>query len=178
VGQGATFRITLPLNTAPAAAAPGPDRSSGVLRPADSLPDLLRHMHVLVVEDDDDARGLMQMILEEAGAEVTAVASAEEALAALERARPDVLVSDIGLPGEDGYALIRKVRMSGAEHGGNIPAVAVTAWASAADRDRATSAGYQEHIAKPFDTGTLIETIYSVAQRTRTWSRYGRPPEP
>jgi len=178
VGHGATFRITLPLNTALAAAAPGPDRSSGVLHPADSLPDLLRHMHVLVVEDNDDARGLMQMILEEAGAEVTAVASAEEALAALERARPDVLVSDIGLPGEDGYALIRKVRMSGAEHGGNIPAVAVTAWASAADRDRATSAGYQEHIAKPFDTATLIETIHAVAHRTRTWSRYGRPPEP
>lgn len=179
VGQGATFRIRLPLNAAPAAAAPGPDRSSpGVLRPADSLPDLLRHLHVLVVEDNDDARDLIQMILEEAGAEVTAVVSAEEALSALEQERPDVLVSDIGLPGEDGYALIRKVRMSGAERGGDIPAIAVTAWASAADRDRATSAGYQVHIAKPFDATTLIETIRSVVPRARTLSRYSRPAEP
>jgi signal transduction histidine kinase/CheY-like chemotaxis protein len=178
VGQGATFRIRLPLNTAPAAAAPGPDRSSpGVFGPVDSLPDLLRRVHVLVVEDNDDARGLMQMILEEAGAEVTAVASAEEALTELERTRPDVLVSDIGLPGEDGYALIRKVRMSGAERGDDIPAIAVTAWASAADRDRAMSAGYHVHIAKPFDAATLIETIRSVVPRARTLSRYSRPPE-
>ena len=118
---------------------------------------------MLVVDDDRDARELLRAVLERAGADVTAVASAGEALAVIDRTQPDVLVGDIGLPEQDGYALVRQIRMRPSEEGGRMPAIAVSAYASAADRQRAASAGYDRHLPKPVDALELIGTIESIA---------------
>jgi CheY-like chemotaxis protein/two-component sensor histidine kinase len=166
VGRGATFTVRLPLNVTQADSPSQSERSliRDVLT-ATEVPNLLHDVHALVVEDDDDARDLMIIVLKHAGAEVTAVRSAKEAVAALDRTEPDVLVSDIGLPGEDGYALVNKVRRRRPEDGGNIPAVAVTAWASADDRERAIAAGFQAHVTKPIDVSFLLNTIASLVGR-------------
>jgi len=126
------------------------------------LPRFSRGVHVLVVDDDRDAREVLHAVLQQAGAEVTTVASAREALASIDQARPDVLVSDIGLPDEDGYALVRQLRMRRAENGGRTPAVAVTAYAAAADRERAAASGYDRHLSKPIDARELIRAIESL----------------
>ena len=163
VGCGATFTVNLPLasgatigaQTSQVATRAGlPDRTP--------LPTFRRNVHVLVVDDDRDARDVLQAVLQRAGAEVTTAVSSEEALAVIDRAPPDVLVSDIGLPDEDGYVFIRQVRMRSRERGGRMPAIAVTAYASAADRERAMSSGYDRHLSKPVDARELIRTIESV----------------
>jgi CheY-like chemotaxis protein len=97
---------------------------------------------------------------------VTTAPSAAEALALIESGRPDVLVSDIGMPGEDGYALIRKVRALGAARGGNVPAIALTAYARAEDRVKAILAGFQHHVVKPVEPGELIAMVASLTGRT------------
>jgi CheY-like chemotaxis protein len=113
---------------------------------------------VLIVDDDDDTRELLADVLNRAGAEVTAASSAAEALAMLQRTTVDVLVSDIGMPDEDGYALIGKVRALGPT-GERIPAIAVTAGARVEDRSLALSAGFQLHMAKPIDPAELTAVI-------------------
>jgi signal transduction histidine kinase/CheY-like chemotaxis protein len=120
---------------------------------------LLTGVDVLVVDDDEDSRLLMQMTLSRYGAAVTTVASVGEALASIDRAVPDVLLSDIGMPHEDGLDLLRRLRARAPEHGGTIPAVAVTAYASSADRASTQAAGYQAHVAKPFEPGDVARLV-------------------
>jgi hypothetical protein len=135
-----------------------------------SKPDVSRQLEltgvkVLVVEDDADARDLLVLILQTYGAESLAVDSAIRALEELDHWKPDVLVSDIGLPEHDGYELIRRIRRLPAEHGGRTPAAALTAFTSSEDRLRALASGYQLHIAKPFEPAMLVAAVASLASQ-------------
>jgi CheY-like chemotaxis protein len=105
---------------------------------------------------------------------VTAVASVPEALSAIDQELPNVLISDIGVPGEDGYSLIRKIRLRPAELGGKMPAAALTAYARTEDRIRALAAGFQTHLAKPVDPAELVATIAVLAGRLEAVERSGR----
>jgi CheY-like chemotaxis protein len=116
-------------------------------------------VRVLVVDDERDARELLKRILEEFHAVVTAVKSADDAIEVLRGGKFDVLVSDIGMPGEDGYSLIKRVRSLSAACGGDIPAIALTAYARGEDRIKAVAAGFQMHIAKPVEALELITMI-------------------
>jgi len=164
-GCGAVFTVDLPVNaTLTSAIAPAPARRlvdrEAVVRPAS-----LRGLRVLVVDDEADARELMRMVLRSSGADVMAAASADEAVEQVEQWRPDVLVSDIGLPGDDGYVLIRRLREREAGRGSSIPALAVTAYARAEDRTRALSAGFQMHVAKPLEPADLVAAIANLVSR-------------
>jgi CheY-like chemotaxis protein len=114
---------------------------------------------VLIVEDHDDARELIAAVLEAAGARVLSASSTAEALKEARDVRPDLLLADIGLPGEDGYMLLKKLR---AIHGADLPAIALTAYARASDRERALAAGFQQHVLKPVDPAQLVMTIVSL----------------
>jgi CheY-like chemotaxis protein len=162
----------------PLAAAPGaqptrgrPELFSGQARSTINegetfgAPGALEGVRVLLVEDERDTRELLKTILEGCGAAVTEAASAAEALAALEHARPDVLVSDIGMPGENGYELIKRVRALPAERGGRVPAVALTAYAGAKDRRHALLAGFHTHLAKPVEPDELLAVLASLSAR-------------
>ncbi len=127
----------------------------------------VENLKVLVVEDEPDARLLLTAILEGSGATVTAVASVSAAMEAFERFPPDLLVSDIGIPDEDGYELIRRVRALPAERGGRIPAIALTAYAREEDRMRALLAGYHIHIAKPINPAELVAVVSSLSGLTK-----------
>ncbi len=157
---GARFSVSLPSMVARAAE---PSIATTLAAPATDYPSvnsaLLRAVRVLVVDDEEDARVLMHTALESYGAEVVAVASASEALAELERRVPDVIVSDIGMPFEDGFAMMRRIRARAAAQGGSVPAVAVTAYASKNDRLNAEAAGYQAHIAKPYEPAQVALLI-------------------
>ena len=120
---------------------------------------------MLVVDDEEDARAVVRRLLEDCGATVRTAASAAEAMAAFASRRPDVLVSDIGMPGKDGYTLIRRVRTLGVENGGNTPALALTAYARPEDRMRAIHAGFHMHVAKPVEPVELITMVASLAAR-------------
>ena len=120
---------------------------------------------MLLVEDDDDSRKLLGTMLKRYGARVTPTKSAEEALAVFEREQPDVMVSDIGMPDQDGYELVRKLRALPPEKGGQTPAIALTGYASRKDRERALSSGYQQHMAKPIEQVEMIETIAALVGR-------------
>jgi signal transduction histidine kinase/ActR/RegA family two-component response regulator len=166
-GKGATFIVKLPLTIAAITEGPVPrvhptapvmEYVAGGVR--------LEYLRVLVVDDDPDALDLATAILSAAGAVVRTCGSAHEALATVEQWRPDVLVSDIEMPGEDGYALIRKVRALDAERGGKTPAVALTAYGRTQDRMLSLMAGYNMHVPKPVDPGELTTIIASVAGRS------------
>ena len=164
-GQGATFTVDLPLLGGPGARGSSTGESPGVERPtasADGAP-RLDGLHVLIVEDESDSSDLLVGLLEGYGARVTAVASVADALAELVQGRPDVIVGDIGMPTEDGYVLIRKVRALPPEHGGMTPAIAVTSFASADDRRQALELGYQAHVAKPFEPALLANVVARLA---------------
>jgi CheY-like chemotaxis protein len=122
-------------------------------------------VRVLVVDDEPDARALVRRLLENCDAVVTTAGSAAEAYQHLRETRFDVLVSDIGMPGEDGYALIRRVRALGPDRGGNTPALALTAYARAEDRMKAVLAGFQMHVANPVEPAELITMVASLAGR-------------
>jgi CheY-like chemotaxis protein len=122
-------------------------------------------LRVLIADDAPDARDLLSQTLMGYGAEVRACASAAEALQILDEWRPDVLVSDIGMPVEDGYELMRKVRTREPERGGLIPALALTGYARAEDALRALEAGYQAHIPKPVTLDELAAAVASLAGR-------------
>ena len=122
-------------------------------------------MRVLVVDDEKDARDVIVAILEQRGARTFEAASVEEALAVLDEERPDVLVSDIGLPEEDGYSLMRRIRALPRERGGGIPAAALTAYARTEDRMQALLAGFQIHVPKPVQPAELIAVVSSLAAR-------------
>jgi CheY-like chemotaxis protein len=119
---------------------------------------------VLVVDDEPDAREIVRRLLAGHGAEPECASSAREALAAFRKMRPDVIISDIGMPEQDGYDLIRSIREMEKQLGGTTPAVALTAFARSADRTRAMLAGYQMHLAKPVEPAELIATVASVSR--------------
>jgi hypothetical protein len=120
---------------------------------------------VLLVDDEEDARNLLGLILTSYEAEVRECASAADALRILDEWRPDVLVSDIGMPFEDGYGLMRKIRAREPERGGLIPALALTAYARSEDARRALEAGYQAHVAKPVEPAELATAVASLVGR-------------
>ena len=128
-------------------------------------------LRVLVVEDDDDTREVMALGLSLYGADVVAVASAADAMAELEKSSPDVILSDIGLPDEDGLALIRRVRKLAPARGGRVPAVAVTAFTLADDAEEATRAGFQRHFRKPVETQELFGAVAALAESGRVERR-------
>ncbi|HJZ73687.1 MAG TPA: PAS domain S-box protein [Vicinamibacterales bacterium] len=160
--RGATFTIALPL-AVPAELREGAFATRGsAIALAEGLS--LKMIRVLVVEDDPDAAEFVKNLLEMHGATVLIAASAREALTTIGRARPDILVSDIGLPEMDGYQLIEEIRRREAVDGGRIPAVALTAFARVEDGTRALLAGYQAHIAKPVESGALLATVASLTE--------------
>jgi CheY-like chemotaxis protein len=166
-GQGSTFRVRLPLAQprprARDADAPRPaPRAAPVLVAVPSL----QALRVLIVDDDRDTLEVVKQLLEQAGADVTAAASAEEALEELRRAPPDVLLSDIGMPGQDGYELIRRVRQLAPEQGGRVPAAALTAFAHGEHRQQALSAGFQLYLPKPIEPSELTAAVARLAGRT------------
>ncbi|RKH40484.1 response regulator, partial [Corallococcus sp. AB050B] len=128
-------------------------------------------VRVLVVDDEEDARELLRTLLEDSGAHVVTAGSAMEGLQVLQAEHPDVLVSDIGMPGTDGYGFIERVRALPGDQGGRIPAVAITAYARSEDRTRVLRAGFQSHVPKPVEPGELLAVIASLAQR------YPAPPK-
>jgi len=142
------------------------------INPAD--PCALDGINVLVVEDEPDTRELLTTILQECGAQVAAVGSARDALILIQEELPNVLLSDIAMSGESGYDLIREVRALPPEKGGNIPAVALTAYAGAIDRRRALLAGFHVHLAKPVEPDELLAVIGSLG-RTTSAGNYGSP---
>jgi PAS domain S-box-containing protein len=167
-GKGATFVVRLPLlvthnrQTEPVEEEP----VQPVLAKVESVESstVLDGLRVLIVDDEPDARELFTLMLKRSGAEVTAAASASEALEYLESWKPGVLVADIGMEGEDGYVLISKVRALPQERGGRIPALALTAYARTEDRSRALSAGYQVHLPKPVDRAQLAAAVESLLE--------------
>ena len=157
-GKGATFRIELPAHTAPAIDMAESDRDLAVA----ALGRLLEGRRVLVVDDHDDARQLIAAIFESSGASVRTAGSSREAFEALLQSAPDVLIADIGMPEEDGYALVRRIRALDRDRGGSIPAIALTAYARVEDRERALAAGFQRHVTKPVEPQTLISIVAEV----------------
>ncbi|MFN6559347.1 MAG: response regulator [Nostoc sp. ChiSLP01] len=123
---------------------------------------------VLIVDDEPDIRDLVTFILQDYGVEVTAVASAQEALQALSESIPDVLISDIGMPKTDGYMLIREVRNRSPQEGGRVPAIALTAYAGEINQQQALEAGFQLHIPKPIDPDELVEAIVGLMNQVGT----------
>jgi signal transduction histidine kinase/CheY-like chemotaxis protein len=164
-GQGSTFTVAFPRSPVTATPSNGrvysqADRSVGL----EDAPDVTG-IRVLVVEDDDDARALLAKVLEGRGAFVRVVSSAREALDVLEKERIDVLLSDIEMPGTDGYQLIRELRLRSSQQGGSVPAAALTAYARTEDRLRALRAGFQLHLSKPVQPAELITVVASLATR-------------
>lgn len=153
-GLGATFTVRLPLLSI-----------EPVIKQTDELPQQeldLTGIRILAVDDDPDARELLTVLLTQYGAEVLTVASAAEVLASLTSFQPDVLVSDIGMPGVDGYTLIQQVRALPATQGGQIPAIALTAYARESDHQRSITSGYQRHVTKPLEPERLVQAVVAL----------------
>jgi CheY-like chemotaxis protein len=162
-GKGATFTVRVPVAPARGDQA-GAVPLQGSLSDAGELP-VLTGVRVLVVDNEADARALVATVLERCGAHVTTVSSAPEAIRRISEERPDVLVSDIAMPGQDGYDLIRELRRL-ERIGPPIPAAALTAFATATDRARALLAGYQAHLPKPVEPSELAAVVAALAGRT------------
>ena len=165
-GDGSTFTVLLPLLAEATRAEGGAPSLPGDEPEEPAL--LLEGIKVLIVDDEDDSYDVLSMVLEESGARVVAVSSAEEAIRALPWVRPDVLVSDIAMPDEDGYALIRRVRSLEPRLGRPIPAVAVSAYADDEDRAHALEAGFQCHLGKPFEPRELVSVVARLTDRSRS----------
>ena len=172
IDKGATFTVEFPLTTSEAissdlrSVALFSERATVMLDGVESFADQnLSKRRILVVEDDLDTQELLSTVLRRHGAKVDAVTSVENALAEIEREKPDVIISDIGMAGENGYELIRKVRARSREEGGHIPAIALTAYAGVADRRRALLAGFQTHLSKPVEPEDLVAVILSLTLR-------------
>ena len=170
IGQGTTFTVTLPAMIIPQPPS-DPEPLNSIVeakRRVEASPSL-EGLQILVVDDEADALELLNTILQNNGAEVIAVASVKQALTIIETATdrsPDVLVSDIGMPDEDGYSLIRKLRQLEAQRGGRLPAIALTAYAGSDDRRQALLAGFQMHLTKPVDAAELVAVVASLTGRT------------
>jgi PAS domain S-box-containing protein len=166
LGKGSVFSVDLPLAQERRDPARAEERRrevdrrrtrKGVVR--------LDGVHVLLVEDDDDSRKLLGTMLKRYGARVTSTKSAAEALEVFAGELPDVMISDIGMPDQDGYELIRRLRSLPVEKGGATPAIALTGYASRKDRERALNSGYQQHMAKPIEQADMIAAIAAVIGR-------------
>jgi len=151
---------TAPLTNRPPSLTHG---TTPVLECSDNLADV----KVLVVDDEEDTTALLRSSLQQCGAQVITAQSANEAFSLLKQEKPDVLISDIGMPGEDGYELMQKVRSLAPSEGGKIPAVALTAYARGEDRLRALRSGYQMHLAKPVELAELVAIVASLVDRIR-----------
>ncbi|HVE59204.1 MAG TPA: ATP-binding protein [Pyrinomonadaceae bacterium] len=162
--KGASFTIKLPVLAAPQTLS-GANENPGKPDESTTTNKLPAGIKVLLVEDNDDSREMLAVLFAQADLDITAVASVAEALKAIEQVKPDILISDIGMPEEDGYDLIRKVRLLSPANGGRIPAIALTGYASLQDRDRALQAGYQEHLSKPVDIEELFELVKNILDR-------------
>lgn len=165
-GRGATFVVRLPVAARP----PDEVERDPSRAPLGALPEMDRlkeitGLRVLVVDDEADARDLLVMALEHGGATVTAAGSVAEALEAFERWPPDVTLSDIGMPGQDGYALVRAIRALPESAGGRAPVVALTAFTRPEDRTRALRAGFDLHLAKPIDLAQLLDVVARLARQ-------------
>jgi PAS domain S-box len=170
-GRGAVFTVCLPIASAhDVASLPQGDSATASNQSAETGDNFahstdLTGLRVLVVDDDSDTREMISMMLNQYGATVCTASSSVEALEAFHEWQPNVLVSDLGMPGEDGFALIGKVRTLTPEQGGNIPAAALTAYIRDEDRQQALAAGYQTHIAKPVDPTTLVRAVAGLAKQ-------------
>jgi CheY-like chemotaxis protein len=165
-GRGAAFRIRLPFDASRPLRAPAsvaPPRAPAARGPAIGE---LSNVTVLVVEDDVDSRELIVTVLAQQGAAVTWAGNADDALVELGRARHDVLVSDVGLPGADGFELLRRVRERHSPE--ELPAIALTAYARPEDRDLSREAGFQAHLAKPASPAALVQLVGQVVGRRTT----------
>ncbi|HEX7773338.1 MAG TPA: PAS domain S-box protein [Pyrinomonadaceae bacterium] len=168
LGKGATFAVEFPLTSSEISrsepgAAVFTDVGKALLEDTEPLVEAkLRHRRILLVEDDPDTRELLKTVLGQHGAQVIAVSSSTAALAEIARVKPDVIISDIGMSGENGYEFIRKIRSLDPGAGGHIPAIALTAYAGVADRRRALLAGFQTHLGKPVDPDDLLAVILSL----------------
>jgi PAS domain S-box-containing protein len=164
VGKGATFTVRLPLMSP---VEPPPhvdvDKSRRVL--AEQSPASLSGLRVLIVDDEEDARELVSVMLTKSGAAMKCASCSSEAMEIIESWKPDVLIADIGMPIEDGYGLITRVRALPRELGGQTPALALTAYARTEDRVRALSAGYQVHLSKPVDRAELAAVVARLAEK-------------
>lgn len=166
-GQGSTFTVQL-LVSPVYESNDSEDRVHPAARdtlPSYECPDRLDGLRVLVVDDETDTQDLLRAGLDQCGAEVMTTGTAHEALEAMENSEFDVLISDIGMPGQDGYDLIRLVRALPAESGGKIPAIALTAYARTSDRMQALRAGYQMHLPKPVELVELVAVVASIVRR-------------
>jgi len=168
-GQGACFTVRLPLITAQASALMQPrplaPLRSTALHPAAAAERNLHGLRVLVVDDEPDTRELIKRVLGDCNAQVQIAGSAAEALQLMPSLQPEIIVSDIGMPEMDGFELLSKIRALPAAHGGQAPAIALTAFARAEDRKRALDAGFTQHIAKPVEPAELITTIAIAAMQ-------------
>ncbi|HZR45838.1 MAG TPA: response regulator, partial [Candidatus Manganitrophaceae bacterium] len=166
-GQGAAFIVTLPVHSIPFGKEGPENRPMSEQEPSIDGPAMLDGLQILVVDDDADSLIVMRTVFEWHGAGVIQAASAKEALQLLERFRPDVLLSDITMPGEDGYMLIQKVKALERAQGRSIPAAALTANAREEDHRRALAAGFQMHISKPIESEKLLATVVRLAGRAK-----------
>ena len=164
-GQGSTFTVDLPLAVERRDPARAEDRKREIERRKGERLARLDGLRVLLVEDDDDSRWLLGTMLKRQGATVTSTSSSLEALNAFETGAPDVVISDLGMPEENGLELMRKLRMFPAGRGGLVPAIALTGYATPKDRERALAAGFQLHLAKPVEASELIAAIFSLVGR-------------
>jgi CheY-like chemotaxis protein len=165
--KGSTFTVSLPRETSvplqPAENVVSPELGGNGL-PA-GFSKILEGLRILIVDDEVDSRELVSTILTRCGSEVNSCESVKEALKAFREWKPDLLVSDIGMPLEDGYDLIRKLRNQRSKRAKEIPAIALTAYATQEDRDRALAAGFQMHVAKPIEPEALVRSIASTVGR-------------
>ena len=157
-GLGATFVVELDRTSNAGASARHQERLASSPRATEGE---LCGVRVLVVDDDDDSREMLEQLLVGAGASLRTASSAQTALQALDEEVPDILVSDIGMPGEDGLSLIKRIRLRTPTDGGEVPAVALTAYARGEDRTVALRAGFNSHVSKPIDPGEIIAVIAS-----------------
>jgi CheY-like chemotaxis protein/anti-sigma regulatory factor (Ser/Thr protein kinase) len=176
-GCGATFTFRLPLSadyTAPPEESKAPEERKALDAMLSARDESLAGLRALIVDDEEDVRTLLTLTLLHYGAQAQVVASGKEALEMLVRQTPeehfDVLICDIGMPGEDGYTVMRKVRSLAPDKGATIPAIALTAYGRAEDRVRALAAGFHTHVAKPVEPDELAAVILSLLKRYETKS--------
>jgi CheY-like chemotaxis protein len=166
-GRGTTVTTHLPLSAvhrdADIGEVPQPKTTSPSV--TSFIPADLSGLKILVVDDQSDARDLIKRVLEDCAAEVMTASTADEAIQLIEAQKPDVFVSDIGMPDVNGFELLRRVRALGMARGGKVPAIALTAFARSEDRTRALRAGFLVHVSKPVDPSELVATVASVAGR-------------
>ncbi len=170
-GLGASFTVRLPLAVARRFGAPGAPALQASGAGGLACPPELDGLQILLVDDEADTREMLRALLEQCGAQVELAASTAEALTVFARRRPDVLLSDIGMPGADGYALIEQLRRLPPAAGGEVPAVALTAYARTEDRTRALLVGFNNHVSKPVEPLELLAVIASLAGRGRARRR-------